>query len=252
MYQDVNVVSPDGTPVSLEQCMALYSSDTPEGGSQREYSTLVYCSDDWEPITTQKPFEAITTLDGTTVTRFELDSSLVRSVSDQIFGSSHSVKPITSELGEELAVRVSAAVSSAINVPGRLKIRSRLKPIASNPATSHMTGGTTDGLHLDAAQAKEIFRVGFNLGQASRYVICGLTSLAHLGQVLGEHVPDTSVTHAAKYDYSRLIGAGLHVARFEVPVGYGWLMLTTKIPHDGRRANPQLPSRFVLMEAEVI
>lgn len=96
-----------------------------------------------------------------------------------------------------------------------------------------------------------MFRVGVNLGAASRYVICGLTSLRLLRSVLGQDIPKTSVTHAASYDYARLPDCGLTVLRFVVPPGFGWLMQTETVLHDGRRAHPDLPSRFVLMEAEV-
>lgn len=253
MHRDVLVRSSDGAPVQLELCKALRTGARREEGSQREYSTRLYCTDNWEPTAAQQPPTTIDTLSNTTITRFSLDQETTRAVSDQIFGGDQSVTPITPYLGCVLAAKLGQIVSEALGVPGELLIRSRLKPIASAPSIGHMTGGTTDGLHLDAAQpGKKIFRVGLNLGEATRYVICGLTSLEYLREVLGEHIPDTSVTHAAKYDYSRLIDAGLVVARFEVRPGFGWLMRTEEIPHDGRRADPHLPSRFVLMEAEVI
>jgi len=253
MHEDVLVTSHDGTGIALEQCRSLVTGETRSEGSQRDFSTRLYCSDEWEPVAPlQRPLEAPDPLNGTTVVRFNLDGDLVQLVSDKIFGGDASVEAVTTELSEELTERIAAAVSDRVGAQNKLKIRRRLKPIASLPSAGLVAGGTTDGLHLDARQRRAVMRVGLNLGSASRYVICGLTSLRLLQEVLGTDVPASSVTHAAEYEYSRLIDQRLRVVRFEVPAGFGWMMETTNVLHDGRRAHPALPSRFVLMEAEVV
>jgi hypothetical protein len=252
MDEDVIVTSSDGANIALEQCRSLVCDQPRSGKSKREFSTHLYCSDDWEPIEQARIGGApIDPLNGVTVIRFDLGDDIARAISDEIFGGETSVQPIAREVSDNLAQRIGVAVSDRIDADITLNMRRRIKPIASLPAKSLVTGGTTDGLHLDAIQPRTVFRVGINLGSATRFVMCGLTSLRLLRDALGTDLPDASVTHAAQYDYSRLVDHDIRVVRFEVPAGYGWMMQTERVLHDGRRAHPHLPSRFVLMEAEI-
>src|SRR5581483_2933541 len=212
----------------------------------------LYCSDDWEPIELSTRMRAHTNpLDGFTVTRFRVGDDIIQRMSAEIFGGDSSVDPIATEVSDGLLEDIRGTVFARVNTGRTLEMRRRVKPIASLPARSFVTGGTTDGLHFDALQPRTVFRVGINLGESPRFVICGLSSLRLLYEMLGADVPDVSVTHAAKYDYARLADAPIRIIRFTVPRGYGWLMQTERVLHDGRRADPNMPSRFVLMEAEI-
>jgi hypothetical protein len=249
MEEDVVVMSAGPMPLDAEQCRSLYCGQDVAG--QRAFSSHLYCAEDWQAVALQtKPVGWGDPLSDMAVVRFPLPEHVGGAIGSEIFGAPESVEAQTDNLSERLADEVSASVSEALGLADGLRIRRRVKPIASLPAKEIVAGRTTDGLHLDARQAGSIFRVGINLGSASRYVICALSSLGELASILGTTAPPTSVTHAAAYDYARLASLGLRVIRFEVQPGYGWMMKTENILHDGRRAHPQLPSRFVLTEAE--
>jgi hypothetical protein len=249
MDQDVFVSLPDGSDPKLEQCLSLVCDEN--RSTARAFSTRVYCGDDWRPVKPSQFQRSDDLLSGARVTQFRVGLNLAQAITREIFGDDVSVSPVSTQLSPGLTEAVCELVSSQLGVGNRLNLRRRLKPIGSNPAMGLTTGGTTDGLHFDAEQPGSVFRVGINLGLAPRFVIFGLTSLGLLRHTLGGGVPNTSVTHAAAYDYARLVDTDLSVVRFVVPTGYGWLMKTERVLHDGRRANTDLPSRFVLLEAEV-
>jgi hypothetical protein len=208
-------------------------------------STDLYTTDDWcsaaDTIAIQRGSIAEKPWDQLSV--FRVPDDIFEVLRERYAGNTAAEGGYPFAVDAEIRIGLNQLLRNLFGPSSDFSIDEKAILLRSNPAKGVATGQTTNGFHFDIGN-EDSLRVGINLGDVPRYVYYVPVSRATL-------LPGRTRDECQRL-YREISGTNIPVVSVRVDPGEGWSLATTEYLHDGRRAQAEGLSRFVLFTAVAV